>query len=464
MNTVAVINTYLSRPLKSGRQFDRYFSKSPCKSTFLTKGTTTDGLKQMVNWVKKHQHQTIQLSKKLKGKNVATTVTNIYDFLYNHLQYSADGLEQNLRSPKCSWQTRQIGIDCKSYSVFASCILSNLKIPHAFRKVKQPSNPERWSHVYIVVFHNNKELIIDATKAENTEVKYIYKEDMPVEQKLSYYGLNAAQPTITDEQRASDLVISFREFLRRLNSENVSVSITDRIEYLVKKSLGNSIDPKLTFLEDKAIINNDTVYYETTLEVANGLNAFDFGSVTGIFSSLFGPEDRASVLAKADVLVKTDINKAINIANTQGKAAAISFVDGLISHNRKLAAQYTSDNSIAKHTKMANDFENFKNQLLSGSYNQAPVTTTPYNPNVGGNSGLNINDLVQVGVDLFKDSKTGQTYTSQQLQSNPPPPSKTYNNQTKDNTLNYVLIGAAFLAAGSVAYVAINNSQNNKQK
>ena len=78
-------------------------------------------------------------------------VSDIQNFLYWHLQYALDGEKQLLRSPACSWVSRFQGIDCKSYSIFASTILLNAGISHYMRRIKQKGNPDAFTHVYVVV-------------------------------------------------------------------------------------------------------------------------------------------------------------------------------------------------------------------------------------------------------------------------------------------------------------------------
>ena len=168
--SIQAINQLLYRPISRSKKYDKYFPKVSCQSTFLKEATTTGGLELMKQWSKKYAHQTEKIAKKLQGKTLPETINNIYNWLYNHLQYDADGYEQKLKSPACSYFMRFEGIDCKSYSLFASSILLNLGIAHKFRKVVQPSDPNRWSHVYVVVPYKNQELIIDATKSINTEV------------------------------------------------------------------------------------------------------------------------------------------------------------------------------------------------------------------------------------------------------------------------------------------------------
>ena len=178
MSSINAINNALHRNIKNGNQYNKYFSYAACKSSMVGHGDTTYTLELMAKGVVEYQHQTKKIATILQQGSVPETVENIYNFLYNHLQYSADGYQQDLRTPDCSWSSRKLGIDCKSYSVFAGCILYNLNIPFKIRKITQASSPDVFSHVYVVVDYKNTELIIDATKQVNVEPNYIQKFDM----------------------------------------------------------------------------------------------------------------------------------------------------------------------------------------------------------------------------------------------------------------------------------------------
>mgnify|MGYP000103127521 CR=1 FL=1 len=64
----------------------------------------------------------------------------------------------------------------------------------------------------MVVFHNNKELIIDATKAENTEVQYVDKEDMKVVESADLSAALATVYTDNNFAEAKQLIANSREF------------------------------------------------------------------------------------------------------------------------------------------------------------------------------------------------------------------------------------------------------------
>ncbi|WP_407266619.1 transglutaminase-like domain-containing protein [Tenacibaculum maritimum] len=273
--SIASINKSLSRKIKINTKYDKYLVKTPCKSTFLGKYDTTGGMKQMKEWTLKHQNYTKKLSKVLKGKNLPETITNIYNFLYNHIQYDADGYDQQLKTPSCTWNRRFEGVDCKSFSVFASSILINLNIPHSFRKVVQPYEPSRWSHVYVIIPYGKNTLVIDATKKENTEVEYIKKEDMEVH--LPYYGLHGYQESMDEFVTDNEIFDGFKKVIDFFKKAGVSETILQTIVDKVKESYYkyNGFNFKFTLKENGLIIDNEIINLG---EKQQGLNAIVTGA------------------------------------------------------------------------------------------------------------------------------------------------------------------------------------------
>ena len=169
---------------------------SDCSSVKLAVGDTKVAIDNMAVWSKKYQHHTKKLAEVFKNKDLQKVCFDIHEFLYNHFQYKIDGKNQNLRSPACAWYQRKTGIDCKSYSIIASTILSNLGIKHFFRRVKQSPN-EGFSHVYVIVPINQKQphsltagyYTIDGTLPTVNEPIFSNKDDVYMEAKLPIYGL-----------------------------------------------------------------------------------------------------------------------------------------------------------------------------------------------------------------------------------------------------------------------------------
>ena len=196
------INLVLKRRIKSGDEFNHLIEKPKNQKVELQKGDTFYSVAMMKVWVEKFYKQVAKLSEILKGQTIKETCDKIHYFLYYDIQYQADGVTQNLRSPANSWFNRREGIDCKSYSIFASSVLMNLGIKHYIRQIKQPNfNPRQYTHVYVVVpvdqqsgKLDNGHSIIDATIASNNEPNYTSKKDVFMNQKLPHIGLNCPTP------------------------------------------------------------------------------------------------------------------------------------------------------------------------------------------------------------------------------------------------------------------------------
>lgn len=257
--------TLLKRPIKPGTQYNKYFG-TQCESSFLGNGNTDLSISIMAKWVNKYKHQCKSIAlNEFANLSIPNTCNTIYEFLYNHIQYKLDGTDQKIRSPFCSWQDRENGIDCKSYSVFASCILSNLGIVHYLRKVKQPGyNPDSFSHVYVVVPENQKTkklsdgyYIIDATIHDNYELPFVEKKDKLMSNVgLPHYGLGMAHTTglgcdCNSPALAAPVSILpqsvelFKKFLIKLEQRGVSRAQTQAALSRLEAAINQGRDPQL---------------------------------------------------------------------------------------------------------------------------------------------------------------------------------------------------------------------------
>lgn len=254
------ISTLLKRNLKEGKEYDKLIPRVKCERTTLGKGDTFNTVDWMKDWIEKYSHQTVKISAIFTGRSLEETVNNIYKFLYDHVQYTADGELQQLRSPACTWAQRKEGVDCKSYSVFASSILSNLGIKHAIRQVRQPYFfPEEFTHVYVVVLkdQNAKEFkknaptfVLDATKHENVESNFIENVDLPMT-KLRHIGLNAPQ-----DERTRRIVHNFTRFSHHLREVGVPANIVNGITAEVNRYTSKGLDPRFRRVEGGISIEN----------------------------------------------------------------------------------------------------------------------------------------------------------------------------------------------------------------
>ena len=149
MNTLGLIATR-KRNIQSGLEYDHLFPAAKMQDDVVIRdGNVKDTVHLMADVVNKYIDDTRLIAPKLKGKNLEQTCRNIWDFVYDHIQYKLDqkGLEQ-LRRPARSWYDRISGVDCDCYSIFISSILANLGIPHKFRITKYEGD---WQHVYVAV-------------------------------------------------------------------------------------------------------------------------------------------------------------------------------------------------------------------------------------------------------------------------------------------------------------------------
>ena len=139
------------RSIRSGSQYNRFFNLGSLESdeVQLMEGTVMDTVGLMKKIVAQYNGQTKSIAQQLKGPNREATARNIWNFLYNHVQYTKDHpTREQLRTPLRTWADRKRGVDCDCYSIFISSVLTNLGIPHAFRIAKYEGD---WQHVYVVV-------------------------------------------------------------------------------------------------------------------------------------------------------------------------------------------------------------------------------------------------------------------------------------------------------------------------
>jgi hypothetical protein len=188
------------RKLKDGREFDHLFPPPSDHDTVIRKSANVDDTLKLIRKVlPETQWQTDKIAKVLKGRTLNETCSNIWHFVYNHIQYKRDedGVEQ-VRSPRRAWGDRKSGVDCDCYALFILSILSSLKIPCLARVTKYPKRfPEvpRWQHVYPIVpkpRHENDYLedrdyyiVIDCVK-DNYDDEQPYLEAIDYDMRLDY--------------------------------------------------------------------------------------------------------------------------------------------------------------------------------------------------------------------------------------------------------------------------------------
>ncbi|MEX1239462.1 MAG: hypothetical protein WEB30_07085, partial [Cyclobacteriaceae bacterium] len=193
--------------------------------------------------VPKNAWQTERIAQKLKGRNLEETCSNIWHFVYEHIQYKRDedGVEQ-VRSPRRTWWERQTGVDCDCYTEFICSILFALKIPCFARITKYPKAPPeipRWQHVYPIVPRNGQlngdlkrgnYIAMDCVKDEyDSEQPFLESKDYDM--RLEYLDGIDQEETGEDEE--------MREMLGIDDSEPDNVDLADLAALYDDEELGN---------------------------------------------------------------------------------------------------------------------------------------------------------------------------------------------------------------------------------
>lgn len=238
------------RPLKSGKEYDQLFpSPSDQDITIKKSGDVEDTMKLIQRTVPKTLWQTEKIAKRLKGKTLEETCSNIWHFVYGHIQYKRDkdGVEQ-VRSPRRTWWERSSGVDCDCYTEFVSSILMNLSIPHKARITKYPKKPPevpRWQHVYPIVLRsknadlNDRDdyIVIDCVK-DNYDEEQPFLECKDYDMQLDY--LDGIEDEQTEEYTLDDVVYDSVDAseMADLNGDMGSLkSLVKKVGSAVKKTV-----------------------------------------------------------------------------------------------------------------------------------------------------------------------------------------------------------------------------------
>ncbi len=192
------METLFRRRISEGTQYDSFFPKvSGGYDTVSEEAGVEDTLKLMQKTIPQTLWHTERIAQYLKGKSLAETCGNIWDFVYSHIQYNKDekGKEQ-IRSPARAWADRKTGVDCDCYTEFISSILCNLGIPHKLRIAAY--DPETgWQHIYPVVPKDGRT-------------------DYPLTDRKRYIVIDCVKDAYDDEQ----IFIDFKDYQMKLQYLN----------------------------------------------------------------------------------------------------------------------------------------------------------------------------------------------------------------------------------------------------
>ena len=191
------------RYIKSGAEYNHLFPKPQGDEIEIKREADVSATVAFIpKVVYETLHDTNKIAKLLKGNTLNETCSNIWHFVYEHIQYAKDkdGVEQ-IRRPARAWYDRTRGVDCDCYTVFISSILANLDIPHTYRITKY-KHRSYFQHIYpIVPTGNGKHITIDCVaNTYNYEEPYTEKKDTIM--KLHY--LNGIETKQNEQHMITD--------------------------------------------------------------------------------------------------------------------------------------------------------------------------------------------------------------------------------------------------------------------
>ncbi len=213
-------------------------------------------VKRMATIVNETLWQTKKLAAALKGDSIEESCRNVYEFLYNHIQYKRDAENrEQLREPIASFAHRNTGIDCDCFSIFASSLLMNMGINHTI-KVISVRDDQQLQHVYVIVPKDGKNLknyfTIDAClHSFNEEAKGITKEisepmyttrlsglggNKPKAMPLQIAGLEGFFPAILTAEQMANKTAAVAKVTENANKLLVDNPVTKMQKSSIQKS------------------------------------------------------------------------------------------------------------------------------------------------------------------------------------------------------------------------------------
>ena len=170
------------RQIENGKEYAHLFPSPKGQNKVIKHNAQLDDTIELMKQVTQSTlEDTRQLAELLEGKTQMESCSNVWQFCFDHLQYTKDEMgKEQVRRPSRTWKDRKQGVDCDCMSVFIGSILTNLRIPFSFRLTKYQS-PE-FEHVYPIAHTDNGVIIMDAVVHNfNREVPYSTKKDINME-------------------------------------------------------------------------------------------------------------------------------------------------------------------------------------------------------------------------------------------------------------------------------------------
>lgn len=289
------------RNIRDGAEYDHLFPL-PDNTDTRVKGNASveDTLKLIQETVPQTLWHTEKIARKLRGRTLNETCSNIWHFVYGHIQYKRDedGVEQ-IRSPRRTWWERKTGVDCDCYTEFILSILLNLRIASIARITKYPKKPPEvptWQHIYVIVPKDGRTdeslsnrddyLVIDCVKNEyDDEQPFLEHKDFTM--RLDYLdGLDKtevqedeyASPVEFDSVDAEDLAAiygfddigSLKSFVKKVGSA-VKTAVKKVGE--VAKKVGDKIGDGIRVIN--RFVNPVTILLRNGFLLAMKVNMFN---------------------------------------------------------------------------------------------------------------------------------------------------------------------------------------------
>ncbi len=265
MNRIKYLNGNLglvasgTRNIRAGKEYDKYFVPPKHDDKYLSyAGSTGDTVEFMSDIIKNTLADTRQIAGMLKGRDLNSTLRNIFNFIFTHIQYKPDDpTTEELRRPVRAWADRATGVDCDCYSIFIGSILSNLNIPFALRMVKI-NGKSYFQHVYVVVPKTGRQ--------------------GELEKPGSYITVDPVLDTYNEEHPFTGKFDLFMQPIKYLNGVP-SASLNGLQGAAVARAKS-----ELYYSEEAAETPGDVVFFDGLdyYERVNGLSGFNTGGLNGL--------------------------------------------------------------------------------------------------------------------------------------------------------------------------------------
>ena len=140
-------------------------------------GVTDDIISEIMKTDLRSEADTLNFSHYLRGATPLDTLRNDYDFVKKHIKYIIDPAgDQYIKTPARIWADRFA--DCKGLSIFLASLLKNQNFKFAYRFASYSEKPI-YTHVYIVVYLNGDEIVLDTVMPGfQQEKNFTYKKDI----------------------------------------------------------------------------------------------------------------------------------------------------------------------------------------------------------------------------------------------------------------------------------------------